>query len=299
MDDNKPIHFYPTPIFKIPIDSLSNIVFELDFTDKKLVVTDIVESNRRNIKSKVTILNGSGEQITEFDRAVLNAAISEIENGNTVFTANIIFRHLGGSHYLTEDMRRAILESFNKLSVVRIQIEAEAACKKKILKLDPKFNGTFNGYLLPTESITATINGQTVDAIRCLKDSKSISFYNANLRDQIISCQQELLNAPVKSTPRNIALNHYLLRRTLSIKGSNEIAATNKHVKPLRKIISLEDLYKHCGVNKDDKRQKQLIRQTTEKILKYFVEKQVISNFTFETGEKGKVRSIILEFTPQ
>ena len=287
------VQFYPAKDFKIPIDCLTQTIFSTDFTNGNIVETEIVESKKRGIKSKITIINNSGAPLTEFDRAVLNAAITEIANGNTTFSANIIFHHLGGGRNLPENMRRAILDSFDKLSLIRVTIEAEQACKKKIIDLDPAFKGTFKGYVLPTESLIATINGQTIDAIHSLK--KGVSFFNSDLRDQIITCSQELLQAPIKATPRNIALNHYLLRRALSIKGSREKAVENKHVNPLSKSINIDELLKHCGVEYNRDRQKRILT-VTKKILQFLIEKNIIKNFTFETKKGGKFSSIILEF---
>ena len=286
MDEEKRLRLYPTKDFKLPIDLLSQKIFDADFSSGNRLEFELLESRKRGITSKITILNGSGEQLTEFDRAVLNAALSEIANGNKTFTTAVIFRHLGGNR-LTDNMRRAILDSFNRLSVVRVAVEAKEAHKKKII--DAPFDGEFNGYLLWNESVKATINGQELDAIHCGKTS--ISFFNADLHDQIISCPIELLQAPVKSTPRNIALNHYLLRRSLSIKGSNLLAESNKHVKPLCKVITFEDLYKHCGFDGDKKIDRQHARETTEKILKFLVENDVIKNFEF-TKKDGKFYSI-------
>lgn len=268
----------PSKDSKILIDNLSQKAFALNIAAKDKVEDEMLESRKRKITSKITIQNFSSNdiQFTEFDRAVLDAAIAERAKGNEYTTAAILFRHLGGKR-LTENMRRAIIASLDKLASVRVIVESDAAVKKGIVD----YGGVqkIHGNLLPTVILEQKINGQEVDAIKFSSDG--IIFGNANLRDQIITCQQALLNAPVKSTPRNIALNHYLLRRSLSIKGSNELAESNKHVKPLCKVITFEDLYKHCGFDKDNKWQRQDARETTEKILKFLVEKEVIKNFEF------------------
>lgn len=291
---NPGLQLYPAKDFKITIDCVTKEAFESSTDAKEEVETEISESNRRNITSQVVITNTSKNpvQFTEFDRAVLNAALAEIANGNEATTARIIFRRLGGGDKLTPKMHEAILESFEKLASIRIHIISDTASKKKLVNYGDGAT-RINGYLLPTESVITTINGQTVDAIKFL--SQGIIFGNANLRDQIITCPNDLLQAPIKSTPRNIAVNHYLLRRTLSIKGSNELAKTKKRVKPLRKIIRLDDLYEHCGVETDSKLQKQRARSIAAKILDFLVEKEVIKDWKFETKENGKIYSIILE----
>ena len=247
-------------------------------------------------------MTGKDIQLTEFDRAVFNICISEQAEGKKFTTAKTIFHKLGGGRDLTPTMKRAIMESVEKLAGVRIIIDSTNAIEKRIVKDGGKTknkDGKFilKGYLLPTESVELTLNGQEVEVIGFLKSDvtdkikKGVIYTNAENHDQIISCTQDLLQAPVNSNPRNIALNHYLLRRSLSIKGSNLLAESNKHVKPLCKVITFEDLYKHCGFDGDKKIDRQHARETTEKILKFLVENDVIKNFEF-TKKDGKFYSI-------
>lgn len=95
------------------------------------------------------------------------------------------------------------------------------------------------------------------------------------MKNQIITCSQNLLTPPVKATPRTIAINHYLLCRSLEIKCSYESAEKNKRVSPLRKIITLQDMCEKCAIPFDNKLARQDARTTTA-ILHFFVENRII-----------------------
>ena len=311
MDEkNQALQPYNSDNFKITIDYLSGKIFNDVIPANKTIQGTILESRKKNIVSDFWVINLTGKdiQLTEFDRAVFNICISEQAEGKKFTTAKTIFHKLGGGRDLTPTMKRAIMESVEKLAGVRVIIDSTNAIEKRIVKdggkvknKDGKF--IFKGYLLPTESVELTLNGQEVEVIGFLKSDvtdkikKGVIYTNAENHDQIISCTQDLLQAPVNSNPRNIALNHYLLRRSLSIKGSNELAEKNKHVKPLCKVILIDDMMEHCGLAEYDKYQQNKILKTTKKILDFLIERNVISNYQFETVKNtGKIRSIILEF---
>lgn len=295
-EENNAIQLYPADKFKIAIDYLSKKTFDSNLASGETVKTELLDSRKGNITSKVTITNESKDAVSlgEFDFAVLDACISEIDKGNEYTTAAIIFHKLGGGHVLYPQMQKAILDSLERLAKVRILIESEDAVKKNIVKSGKSGKANFRGYLLPTESLEVTINGQTVDAIHFL--NKGIIYGNADRRNQIKTCDNVLLSPSVRATQRSIAINHFLLRRTLEIKGSTKTAKTNKRVKPLRHTILLDSLYNACLDENANFRAQQQARQTVEKILDYFIEKELIKSYSFEKDKFGKVRAIILDF---
>ena len=287
---NQGLILYPAKNLKVVVDNLNKKVFDKKIPAKKTLKDTLTESRKKKVSSTFTITNHSENdaELTEFDRAVLSVCIAEQAKGNQYTTANIIFHQLGGGRNLTDKMRNEILNSLEKLSKIRVEIDMGESAEKKMYSLkDTKASKdgevVFRGYLLPTESITATVNGQTTDAIKFL--SKGIIYGIANLKNQIETCPLNLLNAPIRATPRNIAVNHYLLRRTLEIKGS-------KNGK-LRSVILFQDLYEKCGISSDNKRAKQQMRETATAILNFFVEQGVIKSFRFEKKD-GEFYSIIL-----
>ena len=290
------IQLYSSKNFKITIDYLSDEAFYIDLNANEVKSGEIVESRRKNIVSGYTITNVTNSiiQLTEFDRAVLNACISEQAAGNEFTTPERLFHWLGGGKNLTSDMRKAIMDSIERLASVRIEANMETVQKKIGYGKDTGIS-TFRNYLMPTESLEVKINGQVIkSAIHFLK--KGIIFGIADMKNQIISCDQNLLAAPVRKSERGIALNHYLARRTLEIKGSHDAHKSNPHIRPLRNSISFENLLKKCGMENASLRQKQQVKETVEKILSYEVELGVIKSFAFEFADRGKIRSIILEF---
>lgn len=283
---------------KIPIDNLSSTAFSTELAANERKEDEILESRKKKVTSSVTIVNETGKdiQFTEFDRAVLDVCIAERASGNEFTTPRIIFHQLGGGDKLTPNMKRAILDSIERLASVRITVDMSNAVDKKIY-LDPRkdigaYRRIFRGYLLPTESVDASINGQDVSAIRFL--GGGILRYVADIKNQIIACPKNLLSPPVRATPRTVALNHYLLRRSLEIKGSNGRAVKRKFLKPLRRIITLQDMCEKCGIPFDDRFARRKARDTAEKILSFFVESKIIKGFHFEEKD-SKIHSIVIE----
>ena len=290
------IQLLPVQDFKIPIDFLSDETFDAELDARKVKTGEVVESRRKNIVSPYKIINYSVSpvRLTEFDRAVRNACIAEQSAGNEFTTPEIIYHRLGGGHKLTNDMRKAIMNSINRLASVRIEIEMKQAQEKFGYGKDMG-TSMFQGYLMPTETLEVKINGQPVkSAIHFL--NKGVTFGVADMKDQIISCDQNLLAAPIRHSERGIALNHFLVRRTLEIKGSHDAHKANPRIRPLHKTILFETMLRKCGMENATRRQRQQFKESAEKILKYEVELGVIKSYSFEYGGGGKVHSITLEF---
>ena len=295
--------------FKIPIDLVSQkalntrlgaadvkkdywgreYISDNDQNNKSLILT---ECKAKKIYSDVKIINKSANIISlgEFDYAVLNACISEKLRGNEFTTLNRIFHILGGGLHLYKPMKKAIIDSLERLSCVRVELDATDAVKKKILD-DGSGNIKFTGYLLPVEYAETTINGKDVVGIHLLRGGFSVN--NADRRNQIITCEQEALHPPVRTTPRTIAINHYLLRRSKTIEGSHD--ERRKRVTPLSNIIRLDDMYQRIGIADGKKYQKQDARETAIKILDFFVEKGIIKSYSIEKKD-NKIHAFIIEF---
>lgn len=292
--DKKSIQIYPAKNFRITIDYLSHKAFCTELAANEAKTGKVVESRRKGITSDYTIYNvsSSGAKLTEFDRAVLNAAIAEQIAGNEYTTPAILYHQLGGGHVLTRAMRKAIMDSIERLASVRINVEMEEACKELGYGVDRK-KTTFKGYLLPTESLETQINGKDVTAIHFLK--RGIIFSIADMKNQMITCERDLLEAPIRHSERGIALNHYFVRRALEIKGSHGYQKSNSNVTPLRSTILFEDILEKCGFENLTRRQRQQIRETAARILQFLVDKKIVSSFEIESAETGKVWSVTIK----
>ncbi len=294
------VQLYPTDTFKIAISNLARKAFEMCIDGKSEIEFELFESRTKKIKSKVRISNLNPLKIRfgEFEWAVFDACVSERIEGNEYTTVAIIARHLGCNNHNSDKqshaLTQAIIDSLEKLACIRIIAEPDTDIKK--IYDSPLKSGSFKfrGYLLANESLEMSVNGQEATIVHFPKNG--VVLVTAEMKDQIISCPQELLESPVRSTPCTIAINHFLLRRILEIKGSAETSKSNKRVKSLRHTILLESLYNACLDENPSKLQKQHARQTSKTILDYFVEKNLINGYEFESGKNGKVRAINLDF---
>lgn len=262
---------------------------------------ELYDSRKRNLTNQVNFSVNSPNitRLTEFDYAVLDACINEKKHGNTFTTVRRIFHILGGGHILYPQMREAILNSLERLAGVRLHICIDKnAMKKGVIPKDQQVrfrekddNFVFNGYLLPTESASATINGKTVDAIHLLSGGALLN--NASARNQFATADPTLLKPPVRCTENTVAINHFLLRRSKEIIGSN--APSRKHVKKLQKIITFADMYERIGITDGTRKQKFDARNTALKILDFFVENGVITSYNVNNKD-GQPYSVHIDF---
>lgn len=285
------IQVYPAKNFKVAIDNLTRQMFEMCIDGKDEISFELVESHLKNIKSSIKIsnLNTLSVKFTEFEYAVFNSTITERIAENAYTTAAILCRHLGSWHTPSTEIQQAVIDSLDKLAAIRIIANLDGTQK---FYTSPIGDFEFRGYLLPSESLKMSINGQPSSLIHFL--SKGPVFAIAEMKDQIITCPAELMQVPVRTTTRTIAINHFLLRRILEIKGSAETSKINKRVKPLRHTILFDSLFKACDIN--GKRAKQQAREIADIILNFFVEKNLIKNFSYELGNSGKFRAINFDF---
>ena len=113
------------------------------------------------------------------------------------------------------------------------------------------------------------------------------------MKNQILTCDKKLLEAPIRHTERGIALNHYLLRRISEIIGSQ---TSNSQTTPLKNIITFEDMFQSCNLENLNRQQQANVKNLVTSILEFFVEQNLISGFKFDTRERNKVHGIIIEF---
>ncbi len=146
--------------------------------------------------------------------------------------------------------------------------------------------------LLPTKTINASVNGQCVNGVIYFHDI-SILLNIAEMKQQLIYCNPELLNAPVRCTVQTISIKGILLERILKIKGS--IASNRKHVQPLNNTILFDYIFSKCGLADENRNRKAEYRSIISKILHHFVDHNLISSFEF-FKKNGKFYSIKIFF---
>ena len=273
-----------------PIDKLSNYLFAANVDN----ITNIIEDKRLNINSPVKLIiptdeNGKKATITPFEKLVLNVLLSAQEAGNEYISYSKLFHLLGGGHALFKNatkMHKAIDKALWKLRCTDLTItmtDIVSARKKYAAKCNAPYNNkqdkkkiTFRGVLLPNEVITLKINGKPSDSVIHFL-GKSVILRVADLKDQIARASLTLLSIPIRTTENTLTLTGYLLERILKIKGSND--ENKKHVTRLDNSISFSTLFKECGLNAEDKRQRYEIRQIVKKILDFFKNQDFIANY--------------------
>lgn len=289
----------------IPIDKLSNILFDFEKQD----ADEIIENRKLGITTPIQLSlprdrNGKDIPLSQFDKTIFWVALSEQNAGNSRVSHTRIFHTLGGGENFNHAsiVKQAIIDSLRKLRTTNLTADLTALTShfksyKKILEdlLGTEFKGNriiLEDSLLPTKTVTASINGKISDGVIYFHDF-SILLNIAEMKKQLIHCPPDLLAAPVYCTVANISIKGYLLERILKIKGSN--SDERKHIQKLNNIILFDSIFSQCGLADESRNRKAKFRAIISKILQYFAEKQLISSFEFSKKD-GKFYSIIIDF---
>lgn len=274
----------PSKNHTILIDKLSKWIFKQGRGNKGFKI----------FKLPVTVtLTPADIPLTQFDKAILQSAISEFEQRNEFTTPAILYRALGGKKFTTE-RKKSVMASLEKLSRIRAVIDFSA--------VNAKYHYTnkniFDGFILPCEFITATINGQTTESIHFL--GQSVLMEVAKEKLQFITCDNDLLNVPsLNNSDLVLKIKSYLLERVAMIKGSQKQRKAHltgkdengkfifKRAKKLSKTILLDTLFTQCNLSDVDKWKSQDIRAIISKVLNHFKACSFISEWRYiKDGDK-------------
>lgn len=269
----------PSKNHVILIDKLSKWIFKQGRGNKGFKI----------FKLPVTVtLTPADIPLTQFDKAVLQSAISEFEQGNKFTTPAILYRALGGYKNPTDERKKSIMASLEKLSRIRAVIDFSAVNAK----YHYTNKNTFGGFILPCEFVTATINGQTTESIHFL--GQSVLMEVAKWQWQFINCDADLLKVPsLNNSDLVLKIKSYLLERVAMIKGSQKQRKAHltgkdengkfifKRAKKLSKIILLDTLFTQCNLSDATKRQQQQARETISKVLNHFKACRFISEWRY------------------
>ena len=278
----KKIQIYPTKEFVILSDKLKKNIF--DVSQKDYENREIIESHKPLILSSLNIYFSTEFKdktyLNGYDEIIFDACISEQYKGNEFTTPAIIHRAIGGSKTkITIAEQERILKSVKKLATTFIDFDMSAACEKFNYNEGKQF--TYSGYLLPAEFVIASIGGQIdYSVIHFLRSSPLLKV--AEIKKQLIACNNELLSVPNTNTNENaLTIKGYLFRRISTIKGSNDIHRS-KRVKKLQPIILLDSLFEQCELINADRNRKSEYRNLIEKILNHFKSQCFIKDWHFE-----------------
>ena len=189
--------------------------------------------------------NGDEVALTEFDRAVLSACISEYKAGNLYTTVSIIFRALIGQIGKVgivprTNQRNAIVQSLANLMGAIVNFKD---LDKTVEELGyvPSANlvNIKQSAILPAVLLDGYINGQFVEDVLYF-DRQSPLLERAEIFNQIVRYPTVLLDVPNQNnTPLIIMLKNYVIRRIAEIK-------LHKNLQP---TITFNDVFTKCKVD--------------------------------------------------
>jgi hypothetical protein len=249
--------------------------------------------------------NGKIIPLNPFDKLIFWIALSEQYAGNSGVSYTRIFHSLGGGENFSHasNVKQAIIDSLRKLRTTNLIADLTSltshfkAYKKALEKLlETELNADtiiLEDSLLPTKTVTASINGQIVNGVIYFHDI-SILFQIAEMKKQLIHCNPDLLAVPnLRCTIQTISIRGVLLERILKIKGSH--SSNSKRVKPLNNSILFDYIFSKCDLADENRNRKAEYRNSISKILQHFVNLNLIFSFEF-LKKDGKFYSIKINF---
>ena len=254
---------------------------------KKSPVYTLISIDIEEMKNQGVTIQGRRE-LRPYDQEVHDAITSQyVEGGNEYITDSMIFDTISGKEgaTLNPKQREAISNAITKLMFSHVKIDASEEAKKFGLE---KF--VYDGYLLPAERVTVSLNGTITECIHLFRTPPLYDY--AEKRKQIGRMDVKLLNSPVNKNEETIALQGYLYRRILSMKGSSKLSPTIKY----------DTVYKQLEITATSdgalRKKKLKVRETVKKILEFWKKEKFILGYVENAhkSEKGKIDSITIRF---
>jgi len=295
--------------YKFGISKVDNVLFDeeknpaiYDAADEKDVSVNVSRANSQkrvetliyidfNDAKKNGITISNEERITPYDREIHNAVASLAAEGNEYISTSMIFQLLSGNtsderNKMSEETRKKIIRSVEKMSATRITVNASAEVKAGMIA-----KATYVNYLIPSKRVEIILNGQLVKDCIQLLDSLPLFDY-ASKKNQIASIDIKMLDAPIQNSPENITLKGYLLRRIMAISKS-------KYKKNnMNNVIRYDTIYQYLKVQAPNqnalKVKRKQIRDKVKKLLDFWKKEKLIKNYKEE--KEGRVIAKIIIF---
>ena len=246
---------------------------------EKKPVTILVSINIKKLKG-VSLSNGV--MLNPFNRANHNIAVSLYVAGNTHITPRMIYEAMNGYnriHKPPEQMYKAIMDSMEKLMYTGITIDTTHETEEYGTALFK-----FKGYLLPVVFGTAEINGHVVECFKFLDEPPLYTY--AKERNQISSCEINLLAADLYMTPENVVIRDYLLEQITTMQSKKAKRNT---------VIRYDTLFAYLGITAPTEEtlraKKRDIRAKVRTILNAWVREKFIKGYEQER-ENGSIAKI-------
>lgn len=229
-----------------PMDKLNRKLWEnLEETNINFLVGRI---KNQNISVIVTVnfdnLEGISisKTLTMFDKRVYIAVAALFNAGNEIITLTQIHYTMGNKNKPAKYQIEKINEAVTKMMMAVIYVDNSQ-------EIDNKYKYkrfSYTGSLLPSEKVSAIVNGQLTDAaIHIFREPPLMTF--ARERRQLTTFDAKLLQSTLSKTEANLAIEDYLLERISSTKAAAE-ACKGKRARFVINEILLDTLYKETGI---------------------------------------------------
>ena len=281
--------FYPSQ-FIMPITKVNNKLFEGSLTsDAVSLVATEKNGSKKELTVKVAIdfdnLEGVrfSRELEPFDRIVHDAVVSLYESGNKCFSLLMVYRAMTANPKakLTQKQFKEISQSLNKLSSVRIEIDATD--EAKAYRMDKVI---FKGNLLYTKSVYVEHKGKVEEWFELL--DRPILLEYAERKNQIDRVDIRMLATDTNKNKETLILQDYLLRRIRMMKRSS-----------ISRNIRYDAIYKQFGIEllegTEARKKKAKIRETTKKILDFWKSSGEIKSYEENKGKNKVALSIKIE----
>lgn len=224
--------------------------------------------------------------LTQFDRSVLSACISEWSINNRYTTPNIIYRHITGKidsdSVPTPEQQSLILASVRKLMCTQIKVNMTDVCEKLCYNNGQPFKRT--AQLLPARyDEDVMINGNKTTIIKMLDESPIFTI--ARMKNQLLTYEEKLLDLPKQyNSVDNISVKNYVIQRVQEIK-LHKLVAT----------IRFDDVFQKCRLSEAHSEQKRRTRKLMTDLMNHLKAKKEIIAFEVHK-EKNKFAYISFEY---
>ncbi len=279
---------------KLPNDSLSHKIIKFDAEEYAEIIGDsepcTVNECPLKDKSGKPLLDQYGKTIfvrtkywlnhiegfddmtplRQFDLLVVAVYSAAVEQCWDVITINQFCDTLTGGESRVRDMltfKETVINSIKRLMGTIITVDMTETCKRMKYKTDkPRRTAP----ILPCElQENIKVNGQKTTVVKIYAESPLMEI--AEVKNQILRINTELLKIPFNRSPRAIKIEGYIVSWVETIVRHKNINAN----------IKLDNIYEYAEVDEADRSAKRNVRNAIEATLNHLKEKGRINNWIY------------------
>ena len=208
--------------------------------------------------------------LRQFDLLVVAVYSAAVEQCWDVITINQFCDTLTGGESRVRDMlafKETVINSIKRLMGTIITVDMTETCKRMKYKTDkPRRTAP----ILPCElQENIKVNGQKTTVVKIYAESPLMEI--AEVKNQILRINTELLKIPFNRSPRAIKIEGYIVSWVETIVRHKNINAN----------IKLDNIYEYAEVDEADRSAKRNVRNAIEATLNHLKEKGRINNWIY------------------